>query len=75
MGTLGVHMKGVLPWLGHWARRAGTKEFYPALIAFVSPVQNILFLTVNFFTLFVPIARVACLCVSGLYINQRQPPL
>jgi hypothetical protein len=27
MGTYGVKMKVVLPWLVHWARRAGTKDF------------------------------------------------
>jgi hypothetical protein len=34
-------MKGLLPWLVRWARRAGTRDFYPALAALVSPVQNI----------------------------------
>jgi hypothetical protein len=36
-----VQMKGVLPWLVRWARHAGTIDFYPALAALVSPVQNI----------------------------------
>jgi hypothetical protein len=49
-------MKGVLPWLGHWARLAGTIEFCPALAAVVSTVQNIPFLTAHFFNLFVLIA-------------------
>ncbi len=34
-------MKGVLPWLVRRARRAGTRDCYPALAALVSPVQNI----------------------------------
>jgi hypothetical protein len=36
-------MKGVLPWLVRWARRAGIRiiDFCPALAALVSPVQNI----------------------------------
>jgi hypothetical protein len=34
---------GVLPWLVHRARCAGTRDFCPALAALVSPVQNILF--------------------------------
>ncbi len=33
-------MKGVLPWFVRWARRVGTKDFYPALGALVSPVEN-----------------------------------
>jgi hypothetical protein len=35
-------MNGVLPWLFHWARRAGTIDFCPALAALVSQVQNII---------------------------------
>ncbi len=31
----------VLPWLVHWACRAGTRDFCPASAALVSPVQNI----------------------------------
>jgi hypothetical protein len=66
-------MKGVLPWLIRWTRHAGTKDFCPALAAVVTivPVQNIIFLTVHFFTLLVPISQlgrqacwVVCLCVS-----------
>jgi hypothetical protein len=57
MGTYGVQMKGVLPYLVHWARRAGTKDFYPALSALVRSVQNICFLAAHFFTLCVPIAH------------------
>jgi hypothetical protein len=49
MGTLGVHMKEVLPWLVCWACRAGTIAFCPALAALVSPVQNIIFLTAALF--------------------------
>ncbi len=49
-------MKGALPRLARWARRAGTREFFPALAALVSPVQNI-FLAAHFFPLCVPIAQ------------------
>ncbi len=45
MGTQGVHMKGVLPWLVNWARCTGNRDFCPALTALVSPVQNIFFLS------------------------------
>jgi hypothetical protein len=41
MGTQRVQMKGILPWLVPWARRAGTRDFYPDFAALVSPVQNI----------------------------------
>ncbi len=44
MGAQGEQMEGVLPWLAHWASRAGTRYFCPALAALVSPVQNIFFL-------------------------------
>jgi hypothetical protein len=50
-------MKGVLPWLVRWARRADTGDFYPALAALVSPAQNIIFLTVYYFNLCVLIAQ------------------
>jgi hypothetical protein len=33
MGTKRVQLKEVLPWLVHWASRAGTRDFYPALPA------------------------------------------
>ncbi len=33
-------MKEALPWLVILARRAGTRDFFPALAALVSPVQN-----------------------------------
>jgi hypothetical protein len=52
-------MKGVLPWLVLWARCAGPRDFSSALAALVGPVQNIIFLTVHYFTLFVPIAQQA----------------
>jgi hypothetical protein len=48
MGTLGVHLKEVIPWLVSWSRRAGTIEFCPALTALVSPVQNIISLPHTF---------------------------
>jgi hypothetical protein len=38
MGTLGVPMKGVLPWLFCWARRDSPRDFCPALAALVSPL-------------------------------------
>jgi hypothetical protein len=50
-------MIGVLPRLVRWTRRAGTLDFCPALAGLFSPVQNIMFLTVHFFTLLVPIAQ------------------
>jgi hypothetical protein len=71
-------MKGVLPLLVHWRRRAGTRNFCPALAALVSLLQNIFFLTVHYFSSFVPIAQqagqavVQCrlslytVCVSGV---------
>jgi hypothetical protein len=64
-----LHMKEVLPWLVHWARRVRTIDFYPALDALVSLVRNIILLTGHFFTCLVPIAQqscwVACLFVSA----------
>jgi hypothetical protein len=36
-------MKGVLSLVVRKARRAGKRDFYPALAALVSPVQNIYF--------------------------------
>ncbi len=57
MGTQRGHMIGVLPWLVGWTRRAGTKDFCPALAALVSQIQNIIFHTANFFTILVPIAH------------------
>ncbi len=45
----------VLPWLVRWARRAGTRDFYPAMAVLVSLEQNNIFLTANI--LCVPIAQ------------------
>jgi hypothetical protein len=71
-------MKGILTWSVRWTRRAGTIDFFLALAALVSPVQNIIFLTAHFSLYSVPIAQqhghwagrraawVACLCVSAL---------
>jgi hypothetical protein len=50
-------MKGILPWMVRWARRASTVHFCPALAALVSPVQTITFLIAHFFALLVPIAQ------------------
>jgi hypothetical protein len=36
-------MKGVLPWLVHWACHAGTIDFCPVLAALVGPVQKYFF--------------------------------
>ncbi len=36
-------MKGVLPWLVHWARCAATRDLYPALDSQIGPLQNIFF--------------------------------
>ncbi len=47
MGILGVLMKEVLPWLIRLA----------AFAALVSPVQKIIFLTANIFSVLVPIAQ------------------
>ncbi len=53
-------MKGVLPWLVHWAFLVGyIRDFCPALAALVSPVQNIFFVAVYFFNSFAPIAQQA----------------
>jgi hypothetical protein len=44
-------MKGVLPWLVHWACRGGARDyltFCPALAALVSSVQNNFFLTIHY---------------------------
>jgi hypothetical protein len=57
VGTKRVQMKGVLPWLVRWARRAETKDLYPAFAILVSPVQNIFSLTVRNFSLYFPIAQ------------------
>jgi hypothetical protein len=56
MGTQKVQMKGFTPWLVRWAHRASTNDFYPALAALVSPVQNVFFI-VHYFNLRVPNAQ------------------
>jgi hypothetical protein len=35
MGTQRVQLKGVLPWLVHWACLAGTRDFRPGLATLV----------------------------------------
>jgi hypothetical protein len=40
-------------WSVRWARRAGTRDFYPALAPLVSLVQNIFFL-IHCFNVYVP---------------------
>jgi hypothetical protein len=40
MGTLGVQMNGLLPWLVRWARCASTRDFFPDLDALVGPVHR-----------------------------------
>ncbi len=57
-GTQRVHMIGVLPWLIRWALHTGRRDFCPVVASLVGPVQNI-FLTVHYFSLFVPIAQQA----------------
>jgi hypothetical protein len=52
-------MKGVIPWLVHWACRGGRRDFCFALAALVGPVENIFFLTVQYFNYFFPIAQQA----------------
>ncbi len=52
-------MKMVLPWLVRSACRAGTRDFCSALAALVGPVQNIVFLTEQYFHSCVPIAQQA----------------
>jgi hypothetical protein len=42
MGTQREQMKGVLPWLVRWTRRAGTRDIFPALAALVSPEPEFL---------------------------------
>ncbi len=54
MGTQRRQKEVVLPWLVRCTSRADTVDFCPALAALVSPVQNIILLTVLFFTLLVP---------------------
>jgi hypothetical protein len=52
-------MKGVLPLLVHLSLCAGKRDFCPVSATLVGPVQNIFFLTVHYFTSFVPIAQQA----------------
>ncbi len=68
MGTQGVQIKEVAPWLVRRARRAGTRDFCPAL---VGPVQNNVFLAVNYFNSFIPIAQQAgqAVVLGHLYLN------
>jgi len=58
MGTQRVQIKGVLPWLVHWAFHAGTRDFCPALAA-LGPGTKYFFLIVHYFHLFVAIAQQA----------------
>jgi hypothetical protein len=48
-------MKGVLPWLVRWARRADTRVFLSCL----GCSYNMFFLTLNYFTSFVPFSQQA----------------
>jgi hypothetical protein len=41
MGTHGVHLKGVLPWLVGLARRAGTRDFFPNLFGQHTPHRTL----------------------------------
>jgi hypothetical protein len=50
---------GVLSWLVRWVCPAGTRDFDPALTSVVGPVQNIFFLTVQYFYSFVLITQQA----------------
>jgi hypothetical protein len=43
-----------LSWLFRWTRRTGTRDFYPALAALVSPAQTSFFLTVYYFNFVSP---------------------
>ncbi len=55
--TVETEVNGYFLGLVRWSRGDGTIDFCPALAGLVSPVQNIIFLTVHFFTLLVPIAQ------------------
>ncbi len=57
MKTQREQMKAFLPWLIRWTCRASTRDLCLVLASLVSPVQNIIFLPVLFFTLLVPIAQ------------------
>ncbi len=52
-------MKKVLPGLVHWALRAGTRDFCPALSALDGPVQNRFFQAIHYLNSFVPFAQQA----------------
>jgi hypothetical protein len=57
-------MKGVIPWLVSRACHDITRDFCPALVALVAQYKiytyiNIFFLTVLYFTFYVPIAQQA----------------
>jgi hypothetical protein len=71
MGSQRGQIKGVLPWLAHWACRAGTRDFCSALAAIVGPVQNILCLTVHYalFKLLQPPSKhhIVLRCISSVY--------
>ncbi len=58
-------MKEVLAWLVCSARCAGTRDFFPASVSLVGPVQNIFFLAVYYFSSFVPIAQQAVQCTGS----------
>jgi hypothetical protein len=47
-------MKGSFPGWFRWARRAGTRDFYPAMAVLVSLEQNIFFLAAHFFHFMCP---------------------
>jgi hypothetical protein len=71
-------MKGVLPWMVRWARRAGTRDFCPALAAPLGPVQNI-FLLMHTISLHLSLAQqaaqavVLCRCLlMCLWIRTRR---
>jgi hypothetical protein len=55
MWTHKGQLKGVLSWLVRWACRSGTRDFCSALAALNDPVKNRFFLSVHYFTSFVPI--------------------
>ncbi len=57
MGTSGLQMKGVIPWLVPWTHRTHRKkrDFYPALEVLVGPIQkkNFLAAHLSLFAVFV----------------------
>jgi hypothetical protein len=64
-------MKGVFPWLVGWDRRVGTRYFCLAFAALVNAVQNIFFLTVQYFTSCVTLAQqaVQAVVLGNLSLN------